>query len=229
VAIHQILKELEIYPLNSFLRAKQYKLEVFQNRHTEVCKYINDATKAVHQEILSGTVKRIKVATHIQESWCEQFVFDITQLYQPDFETMMKEAGAEQNNPSVDAEEQLRGVLSRLKHHCRSLGPSNGQKAFSIIIEKDEGRMLDSVNEQQWVDIPRTRMDAGCHGGECAENMVKIGGVQAGGLVFTLWYEPVRTPSQQSTYTPDRSLESDRLTGSSSSDIFGTFPFTQDD
>jgi hypothetical protein len=89
--------------------------------------------------------------------------------------------------------------------------------------------MLDSVNEQQWVDIPRTRMDGDYHGGECAENMVKIGGVRAGGLVFTLWYEPARTPSQQSTYTPDHSLESGRLTGSSSSDIFGTFPFTQDD
>jgi mitotic spindle assembly checkpoint protein MAD2B len=183
VAIHLILRELNIYPETAFFTAKKYNLAVHQSRHPGLCDYINRAITAVHQEILSGTVKRIKVATFVQESWREQFVFDTTQLYQPNLEKTVKEAGAEQRILSVDAEEQLRGLLSRLKDHCNSLESPINQKSFRIIIEKDESPMLDSVSEQQWEDIPNTRTDDDYRSGVHTANMVKIRSVQAGRLV----------------------------------------------
>jgi mitotic spindle assembly checkpoint protein MAD2B len=231
VAIHQIVRELNIYSKETFITAREYNLPVHQIRHPGLCEYINGAATAVYQEILTGTVKCIKVATLVQESWLEQFVFDITQLCQPDPKTITKDAGTKQENSLVDAEEQLRGVLSKLqnhcKNHCKSLEPSNGQKEFRIIIEEDESPMLDSVNKQQWEDMPNTRTDDDCHSGEYTANMVKISSVQAGRLVFALWYESPRTLSHTSTYTPDQLLASDGLTGSPSTDAYGTFPLTQ--
>jgi hypothetical protein len=227
VATHQILQGLNIYPSNTFILTTKYNLIVYQSRHLRVCDYISLTTTAVHQEILSGTVKRIKVVTFVQDSPREQFVFDITPFFQHGSETTVIEANAEQEIFSVDAEQQLRGVLSKLKNYCNSLGPSNDRKTFRIIIEKDRDSVLGSGSEEQWENVPNTHINTGCHVGERATNMVEIRSVQAGRLVFALWYEPARTPSQPSSYTSGQPLVSDGSTSHSSSDIFGTFPSTQ--
>ena len=62
----------------------------------------------------------------------------------------MIKVNAEQEIFSVDAEQQLRGVLSKLKDYCDSLEPSNDQETFRIIIEKDRDSVLGSGNEEQW-------------------------------------------------------------------------------
>ena len=113
----------------------------------------------------------------------------------------MIKVNAEQEIFSVDAEQQLRGVLSKLKDYCDSLKPSNDQETFRIIIEKDRDSVLGSGNEEQREDIPNHHMGTGYHLGERATNMVKIRSVQAGRLVFALWREPAQTPSQPPTYT----------------------------
>jgi hypothetical protein len=122
----QILRGVNTYSPATFFSAAKYNLLVHQSRHFGVCDYINGvcdyincATTAVHQEILSGTVKRIKVVTFAQDSSREQLVFDITQLSQHSSETTVKAADKEQKTLSVDAEQQLKGVLSKLKDHCK--------------------------------------------------------------------------------------------------------------
>lgn len=52
VAIHTILYERDIYPRTSFLSARKYNYSVRQNRHPEVCKWIQDAVAAVEVEML---------------------------------------------------------------------------------------------------------------------------------------------------------------------------------
>jgi hypothetical protein len=93
VAIHQILQGLNIYSPGAFILTAKYDLIVYQNRHRGVCDYINCATTAVHQEILSGKVKRIKVVTFVQDSPREQFVFDITPFFRRGSETSVIEVG----------------------------------------------------------------------------------------------------------------------------------------
>jgi mitotic spindle assembly checkpoint protein MAD2B len=78
VAIHQVLRERNVYPPTTFTTAQKYDLPVQQSRHPGLCKYINHATSAVYRTILSGTVKRISVVISVQDLPREQFVFDIT-------------------------------------------------------------------------------------------------------------------------------------------------------
>lgn len=52
VAIHTILYERNIYPAESFLKARKYNHPVRQNRHPKVCKWIQDAVAAVEVEML---------------------------------------------------------------------------------------------------------------------------------------------------------------------------------
>ena len=52
VAIHTILYERDIYPRASFLNARKYNCPVRQNRHPQVCKWIQDAVAAVEGELL---------------------------------------------------------------------------------------------------------------------------------------------------------------------------------
>lgn len=52
VAIHTILYERNIYPQNSFIKARKYNYPVRQSRHPKVCKWIMDAVSAVQAEML---------------------------------------------------------------------------------------------------------------------------------------------------------------------------------
>lgn len=52
VAIHTILYERNIYPPDSFIKARKYNYPVRQNRHPTVCKWIQDAVAAVEAEML---------------------------------------------------------------------------------------------------------------------------------------------------------------------------------
>ena len=52
VAIHTILFERNIYPENSWIKARKYNFPVRQNRHPKVCQWIQDAVAAVEVEML---------------------------------------------------------------------------------------------------------------------------------------------------------------------------------
>ena len=52
VAVHLILYERDVYPKESFSRARKYNYPVMQNRHPLVCKWIDDAVAAIRTEML---------------------------------------------------------------------------------------------------------------------------------------------------------------------------------
>ena len=52
VAIHTILYERNIYPPQSFIKARKYNYPVRQSRHPQVCTWIKDAVAAVEVEML---------------------------------------------------------------------------------------------------------------------------------------------------------------------------------
>jgi hypothetical protein len=226
VATHQILHARNLYPARTFIRAKDYGLEVYQSCHPDVCNFINSEIATVHQTILGGTVRRISVAVFVQGVPREHFVFDIMRMSKLKPGTMGEEADFETPFPLVDAEEQMRAVLSKLKYHCDSLEPLDDQSTFRMIMEVDEGPTLGPNNEQHGKDISNTITDDTYCTGEDATNMVKIRSVEAGRLVFDLWYEAAQVPPQLCTYVPSQPLASDGAP-SSPSDLYGTFPSTQ--
>jgi mitotic spindle assembly checkpoint protein MAD2B len=224
VAIHQILYERSIYLPRIFTAAKIYRLPVQQIRHPGLCAYINHATTAVHRTILSGTVKRISVVIFVQDLPREQFVFDISRLSQRILDTAGREIELEESFPLVDAEEQLRAALSKLRDHCVSLDALGAQGTFSMALETDKDSALGSDDRQQWANVPQTGTTEDRCRGEHASNNVKIRSVGAGALAFDLWYETARTPPRPSSHTPNQSLASSRSTSPSSSDLYGSFP-----
>ena len=56
VAIHTILYERDIYPQDSFIKARKYNYPVRQSRHPRVCKWIQDAVAAVESEMLKVSI-----------------------------------------------------------------------------------------------------------------------------------------------------------------------------
>ena len=52
VAIHTILYERNIYPQESFIKARKYNYPVRQSRHPKLCTWIIDAVEKVKVEML---------------------------------------------------------------------------------------------------------------------------------------------------------------------------------
>jgi mitotic spindle assembly checkpoint protein MAD2B len=224
VAIHQILHERKIYLFTTFITTQKYNLAVQQIRHPDLCDYINHTATAVHRAILSRTVKRISVVIFVQDLPREQFVFDISRLSQRILDTAGREIELEESFPLVDAEEQLRAALSKLRYHCVSLDALGAQGTFRMALETDKDSALGSDDRQQWANVPQTGTTEDRCRGEHASDNVKIRSVGAGALAFDLWYETARTPPRPSSHTPNQSLASSRSTSPSSSDLYGSFP-----
>lgn len=86
VAIHTILFERDIYPKNSFLRARKYNYPVRQSRHPKVCQWIQDAVAAVEVEMFkvkdfSGSCC-IRVSCHFDRIMLLMFL-DCFNFYSP--------------------------------------------------------------------------------------------------------------------------------------------------
>ena len=57
VVIHTILYERNIYPQDSFIKARKYNYPVRQSRHPRLCKWIMDAAASVEAEMLKVRTK----------------------------------------------------------------------------------------------------------------------------------------------------------------------------
>jgi mitotic spindle assembly checkpoint protein MAD2B len=79
LAIHNILYVRGLYPEDSFIKAKAYNYPVRQNRHPKVCEWINDAVKAVEDQIAGGKVEKVSVVIHDEQNRVrERWVFDLS-------------------------------------------------------------------------------------------------------------------------------------------------------
>lgn len=219
VAIHQILKERKIYRSSIFILARKYNLPVHQIRHPGLCAFLNNEMVAIRQAVLSKSARRIFVAIFFQGLPREHFVFDIAQMSRPKTTGTTTEGEGFDFLPQVDAEEQMRAGLSKLKDHCALLEPLNHQSTFRIAMDVDEDPASHSCNKEQCNDISPAPAQNECCIEKHAAQTIQIRSVKAGRLAFDMWYEPAKFPAYASS-PPSPSGKA----CSFPSDIYGTPP-----
>jgi mitotic spindle assembly checkpoint protein MAD2B len=211
VAIHTILYERHIYPLDTFITAKKWNYPIRQSRHPKVCKWINDAVAAVQDELLKGTVERVAVVIYSQYSQpLERFMFDLSKfpvVAREDFHTPIERlspSGQQRPTPSkpasVDLEEQFRAVMAKLTVCDTMLKPVPSGCTFTVAIELKDMADPPIGHPQPWVPVqPSLQKEVPRAGSE--NSSVKSGNdlggvmttpirsVDSGEMVFEMWIE----------------------------------------
>lgn len=146
VAIHTILYERGLYPPETFLLTRAYNFPVRQNRHPLVCKWIQDAVSAVHDQMLKGTVRRVVLVIYSdQQEVLERFLFDVERFpvvqekeAYTEFEGESSAEGEVKVN-RVDVEEQLRATVRMLACCGARLGELPEDCTYTLAVElKDD-------------------------------------------------------------------------------------------
>ncbi|MCJ1384545.1 hypothetical protein MMC17_007662 [Xylographa soralifera] len=163
VAVHTILYERNIYPRTSFLSARKYNYPVRQNRHPQVCKWIQDAVAAVEAELLKGTISRTSLIIYSPTTIpLERFVFStahfpqvprneaLTTLEVPDPDAPSLPPNNPTNNPPspttttnpptplINLHSQFRALFARLSTQTSTLTPLPPHCTFTLAIELHE-------------------------------------------------------------------------------------------
>jgi mitotic spindle assembly checkpoint protein MAD2B len=214
VAIHTILYERGIYPESTFLTARAYNYPVRQSRHPLVCQWINDAVLAVENELLKRAVARVAIVIFEAEGKgrpLERFVFDLSrwpevpagEVYTP----IVRDTGnAVDTKITVDMEEQLRGVMSKLAVCGKTLKPVPENCTYTVCIELKDEVDPPIGHPQPWIPAQPTTQNTIttrgnlAFGGELRSELKKgedVGGVNtvplravdADEMIFEMWIE----------------------------------------
>lgn len=202
VAIHTILFEREIYPRSSFISARKYNFAVRQNRHPNVCQWIQDAVAAVESEVLNGNVDRIALVIYsAMHQPLERFMFDVSKLPS----TSPKEIAVpfEINaNPVtlVNLNEQLRATMSKLTTCGSTLAPIPTGCSFTVCMELKNKGLSPLEHTQSWIPVQPSLQahsieDAQAHAKDHLDSdlggirTIPVRTVQAGEMVFEAWIE----------------------------------------
>lgn len=213
VAIHTIIYERHIYPLDTFITAKKWNYPIRQSRHPKVCKWINDAVVAVQEELLKGTVDRVAIVIYSQYAQpLERFMFDLSKfpvVAKEDFHTPIERqspTGTVQakvtppKQASVDLEEQFRAVVAKLTVCDTMLKPVPEGCTFTIAIELKDTADPPLGHPQPWIPVqPSLQRDVPRNGSEdsSGKSGSDLGGVEttpirsvdSGEMIFEMWIE----------------------------------------
>ena len=210
VAIHTIIYERHIYPLDTFITAKKWNYPIRQSRHPKVCKWINDAVAAVQEELLKGTVDRVAVVIYSQYAQpLERFMFDLSKfpiVAREDFHTPIERQSpvlppgktAPPPKPTVDLEEQFRAVMARLTICDTMLKPIPEGCTFTVAIELKDQADPPIGHPQPWIpvqpslqrDVPKSQEDSVKSGSDLGgATMTPVRSVDAGEMAFEMWIE----------------------------------------
>jgi mitotic spindle assembly checkpoint protein MAD2B len=149
VAIHSILYSRALYPPESFISTRKYNFPVRQNRHPEVCAWIQHAVSSTSTLLNKGTVRAIAVVIYTKENEVmERYMFDVSKfpIVDPkegltDFEARKDKEGQDLlvGVSRVDIEEQLRATIRKLVYRAEGLSPLPEGCTFSLAVElRDE-------------------------------------------------------------------------------------------
>lgn len=149
VAIHAILYSRALYPQSTFISTRKYNFPVRQNRHPDVCAWINSAVASTSTLLIKGSVRAIAVVIFNREQEVmERFMFDVSRfpVVDPkeglvDFEARKDREGQDlQVGVSrVDIEEQLRATIRKLTYGAEKMSPLPEGCTFSVAVElRDE-------------------------------------------------------------------------------------------
>jgi len=237
VALHTILYERSIYPASTFLTARAYNFPVRQSRHPLVCQWVNDAVNAVEAELLKRTVARVAIVIFEAEGRgrpLERFVFDLSRwpdVPAAEVSTPIVRDGATaaaNTRISVDLEEQLRAVMSKLAVCSKTLKPIPENCTYTVCIELKDEVDPPIGHPQPWIPAQpvsqSTIITRGneAFGGELrtekklGENVgghstVPVRAVDAGELTFEMWIEEGKAKSELNAGTGSTSILSSSL------------------
>jgi len=235
VALHTVLYERNIYPESTFLTARAYNFPVRQSRHPLVCQWINEAVNAVEAELLKRTVARVAFVIFEAEGRgrpLERFVFDLSRW--PDVpagevSTPIVRAGANAAVPtadtkiSIDLEEQLRAVMSKLSVCGKTLKPIPENCTYTVCIELKDEVDPPIGHPQPWIPAqPASQSTITTRGNEAfggdlrtekkqGENVgghstVPLRAVDAGEMTFEMWIEEGKAKSEMNAGTGSTSM-----------------------
>lgn len=168
VATHHILYLRRVYPPVSFLSTRAYNYPVRQNRHPDVCKWIEDAIAAVRDQMQKNRIRTVSICifecdnNEVLEKWTfdlRNFPSVVRRDWYVPFESINDE-DLRSKMTVTDLEHSFRATFSRLDTVSGKMRPlPNGDGApecsFTITIELREGQKkpLDrrQERERQWI------------------------------------------------------------------------------
>lgn len=169
VATHHILFLRRIYPPVSFLVTRAYNYPVRQNRHPDVCSWIEDAISAIRNQLTKNTVETIAVCifecdnNQVLERWS----FDLRSLpavgkrdRDVPFNDYEEDRDLQRKINVTDLEASFRANLSRLSSTSAKIrplpeGPDAPECSFTITIDVKDGsdRPVGRLEEEEraWI------------------------------------------------------------------------------
>lgn len=197
VAIHTILYERGIYPKASFLAARKYNLAVRQNRHPQVCHWINDAVSAVEAELLKGTVQVVAVMLYTKFGKAvERYVFDVSRfpgVLPSNVDAPLERVGASGDKvavvPTIDMDEQFRATMSKLANCSSRLRKLPEDCTFTVAIElKNESGRPPIGHPQPWIPVQANQPKTSSLNAPDS-TVIPVRSVAAGDMIFESWIE----------------------------------------
>ncbi|CZR64580.1 related to MUS-26 protein MUS-26, involved in DNA repair [Phialocephala subalpina] len=204
VAIHTILYSRALYPPASFISTRKYNFPVRQNRHPDVCAWINNAVSSTYTLLQKGTVRAIAVVIYSREQEVmERYMFDVSRfpIVDPkegltDFEARKDKEGDDLpvGISRADIEEQLRATIRKLAYGAGKLSPLPEGCTFSVAVELRNEADPPIGHPQPWIPSEpslqtgeRTSERIGTDLGGAKSTPVRL--VEAGEFILETWIE----------------------------------------
>ncbi|KIN00203.1 hypothetical protein OIDMADRAFT_54802 [Oidiodendron maius Zn] len=202
VAIHTILYERGLYPPETFLLTRAYNFPVRQNRHPLVCKWIQDAVSAVHDQMFKGTIRRIVLVIYSdRQEVLERFLFDVERFPVVPEKDAYTEFGVESGAEGevkvsrVDVEEQLRATIRTLAYCGAKLGVLPEDCTYTLAVELKDNMDPPIGHPQPWVpSIPSLQTGEKGSSERIGSDVggvksVPVRSVEAGQFILESWIE----------------------------------------
>ncbi|CAD6446347.1 a8e2384b-11ff-422f-ba91-46e6e07c10b3 [Sclerotinia trifoliorum] len=151
LSIHTILHARGLYPKNTFLLTRAFNFPVPQNRHPQLCTYINNCITSLTPHLQSGTIETISIIIYTDRQTptpqiLERYIFNVSSFPSiPPSErfTEFEFRGVNEKNEirNIDVEEELRATLRKLAYSAENLeGLRNPEDCtWSLVMELKEG------------------------------------------------------------------------------------------
>ncbi|KAF7869966.1 hypothetical protein EAF04_004750 [Stromatinia cepivora] len=130
LSIHTILHARGLYPKNTFLLTRAFNFPVPQNRHPQLCAYINSCITSLTPHLQSGSINTISIVIYSDTTptleILERYIFNLSSFPSiPSSErfTDFEFRGINEKNEikNIDVEEELRATLRKLAYSAEKL------------------------------------------------------------------------------------------------------------
>ncbi|KAJ8060213.1 hypothetical protein OCU04_010556 [Sclerotinia nivalis] len=130
LSIHTILHARGLYPKNTFLLTRAFNFPVPQNRHPQLCAYINSCITSLTPHLQSGSINTVSIVIYSDTTpsleILERYIFNLSSFPSiPPSErfTNFEFRGINEKNEikNIDVEEELRATLRKLSYSAEKL------------------------------------------------------------------------------------------------------------